>query len=59
MEGGRGGFQMITFDYEGVGGVLATDFVIKNFRIFHKFLLNSRLILSLIFQIVSGFDCTN
>ena len=30
---------MITFDYEG-GGVLANDYVIKNIRIFLKFLLN-------------------
>ena len=30
---------MITPDYEGEG-VLANDYVIKNIRIFHKFLLN-------------------
>ena len=52
---------MITFefDYEGGGGVLANDYVIKNNRIFHKFLLNFGQILSLIFKIFSGFDCTN
>ena len=31
---------MITFDYEGGGGVLANDYVIRYIRIFHKFLLN-------------------
>ena len=31
---------MITFDYEGGRGVLANDYVIKNIRIFHKFLQN-------------------
>ena len=50
---------MITFDYEGGGGVLANDYVIKNIRIFHKFLLNFGQILSQIFKIFSGFGCTN
>ena len=42
---------MITLDYEGGGGVLANDYVIKNIRIFDKLLINSRQILSLIFKI--------
>ena len=37
---------MITLDYEGGGGVLANDYVIKNIRIFRKFLLNFGQILS-------------
>ena len=56
---GEGGFQMITLDYEGGAGVLANDYVIKNIRIFHKFLLSFGQILSLIFKIFSGFGCTN
>ena len=50
---------MITLDYEVGGGVLANDYVIKNIRIFHKFLLNFGQILSQIFKIFSGFGCTN
>ena len=33
---GGGGFQVITLDYEGEGG-LFDDYVIKNILIFHKF----------------------
>ena len=47
---------MITFDYEGERGVLANDYVIKNIRILHKYLLNFGQVLSLIF---SGFGCRN
>ena len=38
---------------------MANDYVIKNIRIFHKFLLNFGQILSLIFKIFSGFGGTN
>ena len=50
---------MITFDYEGGGGGLAIDYVIKNIRIFYRILLNVGQIQSLIFKIFSRFGCTN
>ena len=45
---------MITFDYEVGRGVLANDYVIKNIRIFRKFLLNFGQIWSVIFKIFAN-----
>ena len=55
---GEGGMQMITFDYEGEGG-LADDYVIKIIRIFHKFSLMFSYFLSLMIKIFVGLQCTN
>ena len=53
---GEGGFQMITFDYEGGGGILAQDNLIKNIPIYHKFSLNFGPILLSFSKFSSNFD---
>ena len=57
--GGGGVSKWLRLITRGEGGGLANDYVIKNIRIFYKFLLNFKQILSQIFKIFSGFGCTN